>query len=87
MPRVTVKGTSESVQAEVAAIVARVYDILEDDKCIRALLRMAEGERGEYFDRLRKEYPRRREFHNTDATVLPLNTAMVNMLRGLGFKV
>lgn len=87
VPRITVKGLPESVQAEIAATVARVYDILDDDKRIRALLRMDDGERGLYFDRLRKEYPRRREFHNTDATILPLNAAMANTLRGLGFKV
>jgi len=42
---------------------------------------------GALFDRLRKEYPRRREFFNTCAVVDPPNSAMQGMLSGIGFTV
>jgi erythronate-4-phosphate dehydrogenase len=65
--------------------VCRVYDILDDDARMRALLTMREAERSAYFDRLRKEYPRRREFHNTRAVVLPPNAEIGETLASLGF--
>jgi hypothetical protein len=45
----------------------------------------AESERGPYFDRLRKEYPRRREFHNTRVFVEPPNPGLMTKLKGIGF--
>lgn len=72
---------------EVARCVHAVYDILADDARMREILTLDDVARGPYFDRLRKEYPRRREFHNT--TVYPAGTeaATVDTLRGLGFQI
>ncbi|MCX5757555.1 MAG: DUF3410 domain-containing protein, partial [Candidatus Hydrogenedentes bacterium] len=64
-----------------------VYDIARDDAATRQLLATPEAERPRFFDRLRKEYPRRREFFNTHATVLPSNPAVESTLAGLGFVV
>lgn len=86
VPEVTVDGAPKSVQSEIAKTVFRVYDILDDDARMRALLTMPEAERGTYFDRLRKEYPRRREFHNTRAAIFPENSALTAALSGVGFK-
>jgi hypothetical protein len=44
-----------------------------------------EGERAALFDRLRKEYPRRREPHNTRVTISPPNRDLARVLEGLGF--
>jgi len=41
-----------------------VYDIEADDKRMRNMIKVKREERGNYFDRLRKEYPLRREFVN-----------------------
>ncbi|HRK34094.1 MAG TPA: 4-phosphoerythronate dehydrogenase PdxB [Candidatus Hydrogenedentes bacterium] len=85
VPEVTVNGTT-SLQAALAEVVLRVYDIREDDARMRALLTLPEGERGGYFDRLRKEYPRRREFQNTRATLTVPNESFAAVLNGLGFR-
>ncbi len=42
-----------------------VYDIESDDKQLRKILDLPPVERGKYFDKLRKQYPVRREFFNT----------------------
>ena len=49
-------------------------------------LDVPEEERGAAFDRLRKEYPRRREFFNTRAAVAPPNIRLEAMLSGIGFR-
>ena len=69
------------------AAVRAVYPIREDDARMRKTLDLPEAERGAYFDRLRKEYPRRREYHNTEVRVTPKNEHLENSLRGIGFRV
>lgn len=71
----------------IAKCVFKVYDILGDDARMRATMALPETERGPAFDRLRKEYPRRREFHNTRATLSVPDAALTATLRGLGFRV
>lgn len=65
--------------------VQAVYPIREDDARMRALLELPDSEQGTYFDRLRKEYPRRREFYNTRVTLSSSNAALEATLRGIGF--
>lgn len=66
--------------------VRAVYDIMQDDARMRRIADVSEEARGAYFDRLRKEYPRRRELFNTIAVVHPPDSALETCLRGLGFE-
>ncbi|MBX7255760.1 MAG: 4-phosphoerythronate dehydrogenase PdxB [Candidatus Hydrogenedentes bacterium] len=84
-PVVEVDGSVENAQAELRRVVRCVYDILRDDEALRAIIKMPAEERGPHFDRLRKEYPRRREFFNTKAVVTPSNPALEQALAGIGF--
>lgn len=43
-----------------------IYDIREDDKSMRKIIDLNARQRPSYFDKLRKEYPIRREFYNTE---------------------
>ena len=52
---------------------------------LRKLIDMPEGARGACFDRLRKEYPQRREFRNTMVTAARKSAA--ETLAAMGFKV
>jgi erythronate-4-phosphate dehydrogenase len=73
----------------IAAVVRSVYDIRSDDAALQEIQNVDPGERGAYFDRLRKEYPVRREFHNTEVT-LPRPAArsgLAKALAALGFRV
>jgi erythronate-4-phosphate dehydrogenase len=67
------------------AAVLTVYDI-EADNC--RLRQFPEGfsARPAYFDRLRKEYPKRREFENTVVTANGASEALARKLGGLGFQ-
>ena len=73
--------------AVATAIVLAAYDVRQDDVRLRATLSLSAAERASAFDRLRKEYPVRREF--TEATVLLDEPAgeLGELLSGLGFSV
>lgn len=69
------------------SIVHKIYNITADDKALREIKNKAESERGSYFDLLRKNYPVRREFHNTTIRLNKDNPVLANQLERLGFKV
>jgi erythronate-4-phosphate dehydrogenase len=81
VPELRVDGEKPDLRQAVQS----VYDIRSDDSALRKIIGMPEGERGAHFDRLRKEYPRRREFQNTRVVVEPGNEAVEVQLGGLGF--
>lgn len=70
--------------------VTRAYDVRQDDRALRHSMTMPPHERSAYFDLLRKEYPRRREFsqyrvHLTSNSAE--HSALVKMLTGLLFQI
>ncbi len=67
--------------------VRAVYPILEDDVRMRGILEVAPKDRGAYFDRLRKEYPRRREFQNTKVVLDDCDTDLKQCFVAMGFQV
>jgi erythronate-4-phosphate dehydrogenase len=67
--------------------VRAVYDIMRDDAAMRAMSSVPAEERPRLFDRLRKGYPRRREFFNTRVCVSPPNPELERSLAGIGFTV
>lgn len=71
----------------ISGAVRAVYDIMADDAAMRGILTPEESARGAFFDRLRKEYPRRREFFNTRARLLRPAPALAATLSGIGFTV
>jgi erythronate-4-phosphate dehydrogenase len=90
VPEIVLTETAGDVEETLREVVERVYSIEGDDAALRATMGLPEAERGPAFDRLRKEYPRRREFQNTvvraagggaEAAVLK------ERLRGAGFQV
>jgi len=63
------------------------YDIRRDDACLRALAALPPGERPARFDRLRKDYPVRREFPQTRITTGDPEGEPARTLSALGFCV
>ncbi len=63
-----------------------VYDISADDARMRGILGQ-EGREAQaaWFDRLRKEYPRRREFFNTQVRMTAPDAGLAAKLAGIGF--
>jgi erythronate-4-phosphate dehydrogenase len=76
-----------SVAATLRAAVFSTYDIRADDARLRMTLALPAGEQPAYFDRLRKEYPVRREFSTSSVLVSDTAGGAERLLRGLGFPV
>ncbi|WP_432695818.1 4-phosphoerythronate dehydrogenase PdxB [Marinobacterium sp. YM272] len=62
------------------------YDPYRDDRALRATLGLPEAEQRLAFDRLRKEYPVRREFSSLEVSGLESETQAA-LLRALGFRL
>jgi len=88
-------GTEQDV---VRQTVEKIYDIGKDDSNLRQILNKPAERKGEFFDNLRKNYPVRREFHNTKIILATEDTenklrrnsavkAIAGKLTGIGFKV
>jgi erythronate-4-phosphate dehydrogenase len=71
----------------VRAAVFNAYDIRADDERLRGLQRLPPAERPAGFDRLRKEYPIRREFAATTVIIDEDAAGPGALLRGIGFDV
>jgi erythronate-4-phosphate dehydrogenase len=67
--------------------VTAVYDVSADDLQLREMLGMEPPDRPVHFDRLRRDYPRRRESANTTITLEPFDEGLARALRGIGFRV
>jgi erythronate-4-phosphate dehydrogenase len=82
--RVVHSGASD--EDTIAEIVRLVYDAEKDDDGLRKVKSIAENERGAFFDNLRKEYPVRREFHNTEVVLPESLCSLAEALSRLGFR-
>jgi erythronate-4-phosphate dehydrogenase len=92
MPPPPVPSLAEDAAGRVSehvlnAIVAKVYDIEADDRRLRDGAVDDEKKRAAHFDRLRKEYPMRREFRFTRVALSNATPALRRTLAALGFKV
>ncbi len=67
--------------------VEKIYNIKEDDDRLRKILDQPIENRGEYFSWLRKNYPVRREFGNTQIVLKSKCDSISEKLAGIGFKV
>jgi erythronate-4-phosphate dehydrogenase len=81
--KVNSQGGEQDVVREV---VEKIYDIKKDDSSLRWILDRPKGKRGVFFDKLRKEYPIRREFQNTQIRIAD-SKKIADKLRGIGFNV
>lgn len=67
--------------------VLQAYDLVGDDARMRGITAVPTEEQGPYFDRLRKEYPVRREFFNTCIRLTRPDDRLRDTLSGIGFNV
>lgn len=69
----------------VSDLVLQAYDIHRDDTQLRGLMQLSEAERAAGFDRLRREYPVRREFSAYRCRINNDNETLKRQLIRLGF--
>ncbi|HSV27819.1 MAG TPA: DUF3410 domain-containing protein, partial [Sedimentisphaerales bacterium] len=84
---IEIDGGPADEQTIIHSATRRLYDIMADDRDMRGMLRIEPQNRGAYFDRLRKEYPVRREFQNTRIVLKNSSDVLAARLTGIGFKV
>jgi len=65
----------------------QVYDLRADHERLLALLSLASDERPSAFDRLRKEYPMRREFQSARVSLKNGTPDLIEQISGLGFRL
>jgi len=74
-----------SLMFDVADVVRHAYDILDDDRDLRSLLALDPIAQRAGFDRLRRDYPLRREFSAFE--VATPDATLSSILASLGFRV
>lgn len=87
VPAITVNAAGKTDEAVLHEVVNQVYDIAADDRRFRGTAVPDDALRAGHFDRLRKDYPERREFPYTTVTVKEGGVALRQKLAGLGFVV
>jgi erythronate-4-phosphate dehydrogenase len=87
VPSIDIDARSVHEQTVIHNTVKQLYDIMADDRNTRGILSLPAAEQGKYFDKLRKDYPVRREFQNTRITLRNASDKLAQKLAGIGFKV
>jgi erythronate-4-phosphate dehydrogenase len=87
VPELNIDPKSNSEQDILLIAVEKIYDIKTDDTRLRQTVEKIMEQRGKFFDHLRKTYPVRREFQNTEAIVNDRNSSLAKKLKGIGFLV
>jgi erythronate-4-phosphate dehydrogenase len=64
-----------------------IYNIDYDDSGLREVLKNDSESTGKQFDKLRKEYPFRREFNNFKVVLPKSNTNLIQLLQSFRFKI
>ena len=84
VPSIAVTPSSLSNEENLHSIFTKIYDLEADHGSMKKLLTESLDERAGLFDALRKDYPVRREFHQTEVNVPEEMTHLSKVLRELG---
>lgn len=84
--RIEVNASGRADQVILREIVRQVYDIEADDRRFRSIMLEDEKARSGLFDRLRKEYPMRREFRYTTVSLKNGSEVLKQKCAMLGFQ-
>ena len=85
VPRVEVDAAGRTDEAVLREVVRKLYDIEADDRRLRDTAVMDDVLRAKAFDRLRKDYPERREFQYTTVRLKQTSPRLRAKFDGLGF--
>jgi erythronate-4-phosphate dehydrogenase len=87
IPEIKINQDFDKEENILRETVEKIYNMSEDDGRMREILKKKSDERGKYFDQLRKEYPVRREFQNTEIILNKPDETLARKLSGIGFKI
>lgn len=77
----------KSVEQKLHFVFKQIYNIANDDALLRGILKIDEKEMGAFFDKLRKEYPVRREFNNYTILIREADKHLTDLLKSFRFKI
>jgi erythronate-4-phosphate dehydrogenase len=87
VPRLRIDPGDLSEEELLARAIEQVYSIKRDDENLRQIVCQPPDGRGRFFDALRKNYPVRRESHNTVVALDKPRESLARKLQGIGFNV
>jgi len=87
LPQINIDLTAGDEQEILHQTVQQAYTINRDDFNTREIIMVPADERGHFFVDLRKNYPVRREFQNTQIIIADKKCRLAEKLKGIGFKV
>jgi len=76
-----------SIEQKLHFIFKPIYNIANDDEMLRGILKIDEKARAAIFDKLRKEYPLRREFNNYTILIREADKHITGILKSFRFKI
>jgi erythronate-4-phosphate dehydrogenase len=85
--KVVIDAGGKNIQNVVRDIATRLHDLPEDSRRMKELLTLPPERRALEFDRLRREYPQRREFPGMDLQLINASEALKHTLTELGFRI
>jgi erythronate-4-phosphate dehydrogenase len=84
-PKIELEGAERNDEKILSEIVGRACDLERDDETLRKVFRVPMSERKDYFDKLRSEYPLRREFGSFEVKLDEIDERLGQKIAGLGF--
>jgi erythronate-4-phosphate dehydrogenase len=90
VPQIKIEKAGADQQAILYETVQQVYCINRDDFNTREIAMVEPEKRAKFFDDLRKNYPVRREFQNTEIAATEateFTESLSKKLKGIGFRV
>ena len=87
VPHLTIDPREKPVEHILSDLATAIYDIEADHGRMAALLTIPPEDRPLAFDRLRKHYPTRREFHQTKVNVLKRETTFERQVALVGIQI
>jgi erythronate-4-phosphate dehydrogenase len=85
-PLIRLPPNFENNEKRLEALIKHAYDITADDRRLRKYLSEQAENRGRYFDRLRRDYPVRREFYNYQVNAGSDDGNLLQQIKTLGFQ-
>ena len=85
-PQLLLKARARNDEDVIRDAVLTVCDVEADDAAMRKILQLPAEDRPAHFDKLRRDYPVRREFHNTRVSIQGSRAALARALKGIGFR-
>ena len=81
------ESSAKNLEEKLHILFKQIYNIEKDDSELRVMIEMDNDSRSAYFDKLRKEYPLRREFTNYNILIKETDKQLKGILEAFRFNI